>query len=102
MSQPDLDTPSIQEQFEAFHRRHPDVFELFRRYAWDLRHAGRKRFGAKAIMERIRWDRMTSSAGDPAEVAKIPNNYTSRYVRLLIEQDGSFAGFFRLARLRAR
>lgn len=93
---------TIQEQFERFHEKHPDVYDLFKRFAWQLRMAGRPRFGAKAIYERIRWERMTSSAGDEEEVAKLPNNYTSRYVRLLIEEDESFAGFFRLARLRAR
>lgn len=88
---------TIQEQFEAFHRAHPDVYELFKRFAQELRAAGRPHYGAKAILERVRWHYATSSAS--AEEFKINNNYTSRYARLLIAECPEFADFFETRRL---
>jgi hypothetical protein len=100
MHQPDLFDDTIQARFEAFHSEHPDVYRLFRRFALELAHTGRERGGAKAIMERIRWHFMTSSVGGCD--FKINNSFTSRYVRLLVEQEPALAGFFEQRRLRAR
>lgn len=92
--QPNLfadDAPTIQAAFERFHAAHPDVFELFERYADQLLQAGRGHYGAKAIIERIRFDFATSSA---EEEFKTNNSFTSRYVRLLIQKRPEFADFF--------
>ncbi len=89
---------TMQERFAAYHARHPDVFGLFRRFAAEARAAGRARFGARAIMERIRWHyAVVRHDGEPF---KINDSFTSRYARLLIEEDPGFAGFFELRRLR--
>ena len=106
MTQPTLwdaaaraDPPTIQERFEAFHAAHPDVYALFRRFAGELRAAGRTRFGAKALAERIRWHYATTSGGGPD--FKLNNNFVSRYARLLAADDPAFEGFFERRRLRA-
>lgn len=88
--------PSLAEQFEAFDRSHPDVYALFTQFASELREAGRESYGAKSIMERIRWHYATSSRG---ETFKINNNYTSRYARKLIHERPEFDGFFETRRL---
>ena len=41
--------------WRAFHLDNPEVFELFCRFAREAKAAGRERFGAHAIGERIRW-----------------------------------------------
>ncbi|HEY7328515.1 MAG TPA: hypothetical protein VH592_12780 [Gemmataceae bacterium] len=92
---------TIQERFEQFHAHHPDVYELFKRFAFELRCAGRQKYGAKSIMERIRWHVATSSAGDEEEEFKLNNIFTSRYVRLLINEHPEFAEFFELRRLQS-
>lgn len=89
--------PSIQAAFEKFHAAHPDVFALFEKYADQLRVAGRNSYGAKAILERIRWDYATS--GRDVEF-KINNNFTSRYARLLIAKRPEFQMFFEMRTLK--
>lgn len=90
---------TIQERFELFDRAHPDIYALFRQYAYELLRAGRKRYGAKSIIERIRWHMATSGKQD--EDWKINNVYTSRYVRKLVEEHPEFEGFFELRKLQS-
>lgn len=88
----------IQAKFDEFDRQHPDVYDLFKKFAWQLRNAGRDRGGAKSIMERIRWELATTSSPEK-DGFKINNNFTSRYARKLIEDDPSFGDFFETRRL---
>lgn len=90
---------TIQERFEEFDMAHPDVYALFRRFAFELQNAGRMRYGAKSLIERIRWHLATSSN---TEEFKINNNFTSRYVRKLVEECPQFAGFFERRRLQVQ
>lgn len=91
---------TIQERFEEFHAAHPDVYALFKRFAFELREAGRERYGSDAIMQQIRWHYATSSSGGPD--FKINDAYTSRYVRKLIaDHPEEFRDFFELRQLRS-
>ena len=91
---------TLQERFEAFHAAHPEIYDEFKRLAERLYHQGRPHYGAKAIFEYIRLNRaLDGRAGD--EEYKINNNYTSRYVRVLIEEDHRFGAFFELRQLRS-
>lgn len=86
--------PHIAEQFIDFHRANPEIFELFKRFATEARLSGRKYYGAKAIMEKIRWEINIEQKGD----FKVNDHYTSCYVRLLISEDPSFKDFFEVRR----
>jgi hypothetical protein len=80
------------EAFEVFHADNPEVYRLFKQFAESLRNAGHKCFGAKAIMERIRWH----YAIDVKNSAfKINNNHTAYYARKLMKEDKRFSGFFK-------
>jgi len=92
------DDATIQASFERFHAAHPDVYAHFERFALDLIQAGRQHYGAKSIMERIRWHYVTSSSG---EEFKLNNVYTSRYVRLFIQRHPEHEGFFETRQLKA-
>jgi hypothetical protein len=83
--------PHIVQQFWDFHKSNPKVFELFREYCHQLRAAGRNQYGAKAVMERIRWHLEVETRGDDF---KINNNYSSCYARLLLTQEPAFRSFF--------
>jgi len=89
----------LQLKFEEYHKNNPQVFDLFEKFAKKIRTIGYKNFGAKAIMERVRWEMIVSNTNN--EPFKINNNYTSRYVRLLEDKDNSFEGFFRKRQLRS-
>lgn len=83
---------TLDEKFELYHKQNPQIFELFQKFARRAKQAGFKRFGAKAIMERVRWEVYIEDPSD--EQFKINNNYTSRYVRLLEKTNPEFKGFF--------
>lgn len=87
---------TLQEQFEEFHEKHPDVYNLFRQFASDLRKTGKESYGAKSIMERIRWHYATTSVN---ETFKINNNYTSRYARKLMSDQPEYKDFFETRQL---
>jgi hypothetical protein len=91
---------SIQERFESWCARHPDVYEEFKKIACQLLDKRRKRYGAKAIVEVIRYHRAISGA-DETEPFKVNNNFTSRLARKLVDEDERFTDFFELRELRA-
>ena len=82
----------MREQCVAWHRQHPEVWDLFVQYAFQMIDAGRKHYGAKAIWERIRWE-MDTRYGEGE--FKMNNNYTSFYVRLFQNTWPVHADFFR-------
>lgn len=93
---PKLVNDRIQRSFEQYDEANPDVWRLFVKFSNDAYLAG-QRMGAKAIIERIRWEcrvelRLKTKF-------KINNNHVSRYVRKLIAMDPRFNGFFETRRL---
>jgi hypothetical protein len=90
---------TIEERFRAFHEARPDVYQTFKRLALELRRAGRERYGAKSIMETIRFYFATS--GKDAEGWKVNNSFTSRYVRMLVEEHPEFDQFFETRALKS-
>lgn len=84
--------PHIVDAFFKHHAENPKIYERFKTYARQLRQAGREYHSAQAIIERVRWDSMVSSA---TEQFKINNNHPSCYARMLMIEDPSFIGFFR-------
>lgn len=77
--------------FWVFHEANPHVWELFKRYAFEVKRTGRPRYSVQAIFERIRWHVAIETRGDDF---KINNNYRACYARLLILEHPEFAGFF--------
>lgn len=89
---------TIQADFEEFHRLHPEVYQMFGQFAQDLRGAGKRRLGAKLIIERIRWEKVIAGRSDDF---KINNNYTSRYVRRFVQEYPEFQSMFQLRELKS-
>lgn len=90
---------TLQAHFERFDQAHPEVYQEFKKVALDLFLRGRKHYGAKAIMEVIRYHRAVSGQ-DSDEPFKCNNNYPSRMARKLIDEDSRFADFFETRELR--
>ena len=89
---------NLKSDFEAFHKENPQVYELFRRFTFQAIDAGRKDFGAKAVMERIRWSSMVESSG---EIYKLNNNYTAFYARMFMDRHPLHEGLFHTRRSKA-
>ncbi len=94
-----FDNRSIDDRFKEFMEKHPAAYELFKRFAWQLRHAGRRRFSADAIIQRIRWECWIGEMEE--EDFKFNDHFTSRFARKLIAEDSSFEGFFETRKLKS-
>ena len=98
MTKCDLFRQNLDEKFTEYHITNPTIFAKFVAYAEQLKSAGRTRIGAKAIVERIRWDSLVAAIdGD----YKINNSYTSRYVRLISKERPDLASLFALRSLKS-
>ena len=81
---------TVEEKFNTFHAANPHVYELYRRFAYELLAAGAKRISSKAIIERIRWEASISTTGAGWHVARgkrflIDNRFTAWYARKFAE-----------------
>jgi len=83
---------TIDAQFEEFHRNNPEVYEELVRLARQMKARGHKRIGIKMLWEVLRWERAMKTT-DQTEW-KLNNNYTSRYARLIMENEPDLKGFF--------
>lgn len=90
-------TATIQETFEAFHAKYPQVYAKIVAMARTMKRRGFEHYGIKALVEVVRWH-MALKTG---EEFKINNNYTSRYSRLIMQQEPDLAGFFDTRETRA-
>lgn len=85
--------PHIVNNFIIYHDENPKIYELFKKYSYQLKLLGKTYYGVGAIFERIRWHVEVETIGDEF---KINNNYRSCYARLLMIEDSNFEGFFQL------
>lgn len=91
---------TIQERFDKFHRDNPEVYELFKRFSWELVRSGRLRYSADAIIHRIRWHYAVNVDYQKNGDFKMNNNFSSRYARKLIAESPSFDEFFETRELK--
>lgn len=74
---------TIEERFRKWISVRPEIYEAFKRAAlYRVKHLGKKRIGAKEIVERMRMDRRFNKYNDDAY--KINNTYTALLTRMLL------------------
>ncbi len=93
------DNGSIDAAFERFHADHPEVYAEFLRLALMLLGRGHKWYSADGILHVVRFHTAVNPNHDAG--FKINNNFSSRYARLLAQNDERFADFFEFRRLRS-
>jgi hypothetical protein len=75
-------------------RANQHVYRAFCAYAFRMAMTGRKRYSARTIVERIRWD---TDLSDNEETFKINDHYTPGMARLFMSEYGEkYPGFFQL------
>lgn len=85
----------MRKQAQDFHDKHPDVWRMFKAYTISLINRGFKNYGAKSVMERIRWEKAYADENG-INTFKINNNYTAFYARRFMTMYPLYEGFFRL------
>lgn len=100
MNQLDIFTPvvaddgaqlTLDQQFAAFHRENPDVYNRLRELAIDLRSRGHAKGSIAMLFEVLRWEHALATT-DPD--FKLNNNYRAFYARLLMDHEPRLRGFF--------
>lgn len=76
--------------FAEYDAENPAIWQAFRRLTFQLIAVGVKRYGAKCIMEKIRYDTIIRGNGD----YKINNNYTAGYARKFAKEYLQYKDFF--------
>ncbi len=82
-------TKTIQQAFDEFHERNPQVYDSFKELAFEAINARKKKISSKMIINVIRWevflqteDKTLVDIGDGLVSFKINDAYTRRYARL--------------------
>jgi hypothetical protein len=78
-------------KFLEFDEANPQVWIAFKRFTFQAINTGRKRFGAKMVVERIRWDTLLTTTD---ERYKISNDYTAFYARKFVSEFPQYKGLF--------
>jgi hypothetical protein len=89
--------------FLNFHRSNPVVYQLFEKFAKDLRANGLRRMSGDFIIHRIRWElRQTDPAhpGKPKQLVKVNNNHVAHYTRLYLDRFPQFTDHFHTRHVR--
>jgi len=84
--------------FWEFHRENPQVYSALRDVAIQLSDRGWHHYGIKAIMEVVRFHKALETTDTKF---KLNNNYSSRYARLLMEQEPRLNEFFEVRELKS-
>lgn len=93
-----FDNPQTLSEYEAYDREHPDIWREFENVALSLIASGVEHYGAKAIMEVVRFHRTIDSTA--TEPFKINNNFTAYYARKFMRKYPMYDGFFETRKAR--
>lgn len=90
---------TIQERFERFHEKHPEVYDLLVSLARRWRQRGTDRWGIDAAFSVLRWEQRIAGLPDAAEEYKLNDHYRSRYARLIMQQEADLEDVFEIRAL---
>jgi len=94
---------SIQERFLAYHAANPEVYDAIVSIARRIKERGLKKVGIGLIWERLRWlSYMKIDDQQEAEKYRFPNDYRSRYARMVMEREVDLRDLFNTRTLRTR
>ena len=80
--------------FRRFDEANPEVYEWFKEMARAIRDEGHERYGAKTIMERLRWETPVRFGVEFKVGNRAKDRASARLARKLMNEDPSFQGFF--------
>jgi hypothetical protein len=81
-----------QKRFEEYDRENPEIYELFKSFAFEMIRAGREHYSARTVIHRIRWHTDLHARSDDG--FKINNDYSPFYARKFEREFPQHAGFF--------
>lgn len=91
-----MNEETIHEKFQRFHKENPHVYKQLEQMSWQLLNRGQTKVGIGMLFEVMRWRSIMRTTGDEY---KLNNNYRSRYVRMLIDNNPEFETLFEIRKL---
>ncbi len=91
MNNIDKVTKDFVTDFKYFHAKNPEVYDLFKRFAFEAINKGHVRLSSEMIINRIRWE---TSVVTTDKDYKINNDYKPFYARLFMEEHPTYNNFF--------
>lgn len=85
----------MEQKAREFHQKHPEVWTLFCRFAFEMIRTGRKHYSADAVMHRVRWETDQGRDFENEGGFKISNNHVAFYSRWFMACYPQHDGFFR-------
>ena len=86
----------LRNKCKLYHEQHPEVWDLFVQFSFELILRGFKHYSARAVWHRIRWETDAPDAKGRREGYKLPNNHTPFYSRAFMKKYPKYDGFFRI------
>jgi hypothetical protein len=74
-----------------YHKNNPGVYELFKKFTFELIDRGFKHSSHWNVMNRVRWETTLATFGSEY---KIPNGFIAYYARLFMDDYPEYMGFF--------
>ncbi len=90
---------TLQERFEDYHRRNPQVYAELLRLAMEAKARGLERIGIATLYETVRWELAIRAAEKNDAGPRMNNDYRSRYARLIMDNEPDLREFFEVRRL---
>ena len=91
MNSVDKSSKDLVTEWKHFHVKNPEVYELFKRFAFEAINKGHLRLSSEMIINRIRWE---TSVVTSDKDYKINNDYKPFYARLFMEENQTYGNFF--------
>lgn len=85
----------IEQAFDEFHAKYPDVYAQLVRLARQWRNAGHAKLGIATLYERLRWEWHVGGMQDN-DGYKLNNNYKALYARKIMAENPDLNGLFNL------
>lgn len=84
---------AIEQSFNEFHVKHPEVYNQLVVLAREWRAAGKAKLGIKTLIEKLRWEWHVAGF-DEASGYKLNNNYSALYARKIMATEQDLDGLF--------
>lgn len=92
------DDPPLVAAFREFHAANPHVYELFKRFAFEVIARGHRHYSARAVWYRLRWH-VQFETSDPD--FKLNDHHTPYYARMFMREFPRHEGFFETRRVQS-
>lgn len=84
----------IEARFNAFHSANPKVYAKLVELARKAKARGFQRYSIDGLFHLVRWHYNIEIQREPRDEFELNNDFTSRYSRLIMEQEVDLADFF--------